>query len=154
MPLRLRTVSALRLLLAAAVVPSAAAAAHAQTLAPYVVVVNHANPVGTLSREDVARLFLRKQPVWPTGKQVMPVDYRDESALRRAFASGVLKKDIPALKGYWQQMIFTGRGVPPVDKSKESDVLAYVAENPSAIGYVSTAAATSRQGVKVVLVFQ
>jgi ABC-type phosphate transport system substrate-binding protein len=48
---------------------------------------------------------------------------------------------------YWQQMIVSGRGVPPA-KTSDQDVLAYVKANPGAIGYVGADAPTEE--VKVI----
>ena len=50
-----------------------------------------------------------------------------------------------------EKAIFTGRGFPPVEKSSDAEVAAFVAGNASAIGYVSSAA-TLPNGVKVVKV--
>ena len=63
----------------------------------------------------------------------------------------MLHKSVSAVKSYWQQQIFSGRGVPPTERSTDSEVLAYVRSNPNAIGYVSSAAALGGS-VKVVTV--
>ena len=119
--------------LAAAVAGTRAAAAQADG---YVVVVNAANPVASMSRADVARLFLRKMRKWEHGATAEPVDQRDETPVRRAFSTQVVGKDIATVKGYWQQQVFTGKGVPPLVKSSDADVIAFVAANPGGIGYV------------------
>jgi len=54
------------------------------------------------------------------------------------------------LDTYWQQQIFSGKDVPPSNKSSDDDVIAFVKSNPGAIGYVSGSAAVA--GVKVVAV--
>ena len=45
-----------------------------------------------------------------------------------------------AVRNYWQQRIFTGRGVPPPELASEEAVIKYVTDHPNAIGYVSGAA--------------
>jgi ABC-type phosphate transport system substrate-binding protein len=52
----------------------------------------------------------------------------------------VLGRDVQAVKGYWQQAIFAGKNFPPLEKSNDAEVMAFVAANPNAIGYVSPAA--------------
>jgi ABC-type phosphate transport system substrate-binding protein len=108
----------------------------AQT-APFHVVVHASNPVSALTRADLARIFLKKTSVWSDGKTVLPVDLGPESATRRGFSRRVLERDVASVKTYWQQMIFSGRAVPPPEKISEVDVLGFVRANSGAIGYVS-----------------
>jgi ABC-type phosphate transport system substrate-binding protein len=77
---------------------------------------------------------------------VKPVDQAKSSAVRDAFSREILGKSVAAVEQYWTQAIFSGRAVPPVEKHSDADVLAYVRENPGAIGYVSASA--PRDGVK------
>ena len=114
------------------------------------VIVNAANPVSTLSKGEASRMFLKRTLSWKHGGQVAPVDLGQNAGARQSFSLTVLGKDVPTVKGYWQQLIFTGRGVPPIEKSTEAEVVAFVAANPNAIGYVSPAAAAAAKGVKVV----
>ena len=132
----------------------AAGILRAQSEESYRVIVNAANPVSTLSRGDASRLFLKRTLSWKHGGQVVPVDLGQDFQARQAFSVAVLGKDVPTVKGYWQQLIFTGRGVPPVEKSSEAEVVAFVAANRNAIGYVSpaAAAAAAAKGVKVVTI--
>jgi ABC-type phosphate transport system substrate-binding protein len=55
-----------------------------------------------------------------------------------------------AIDQYWTQSVFSGRAVPPPEKRSDADVVAFVRENPGAIGYVSQGA--SIDGVKRVTV--
>lgn len=114
----------------------AEAALHAQSAA-FRVVVHSANPSSSLARADLARLFLKKTSAWPDGRAAAPVDLGENAPARRAFSKTVLERDVSAVRAYWQQQIFSGRGVPPVEKGSDADVLAYVRANPGAVGYVS-----------------
>ena len=49
---------------------------------------------------------------------------------------------------YWQKMIFSGREVPPPEKTSSAEVVAYVRANRGAIGYVAADAALGA-GVRV-----
>lgn len=126
---------------------TAVARAHAEP--PFVVIVNASNPVSALERADASRLFLRRTLAWKHGGKVMPIDLGEGSATRKAFSQAVLGKDVATVKGYWQQLIFTGKSVPPIETPSEAEVVAYVAANPAAIGYVSPATPVSAR-VKVV----
>ena len=115
----------------------------------YRVIVNAQNPVAQLKRDDLSRLFLKKVVTWKTGAEVQPVDQAQDSPVRRSFTKDVHKKDVEQVKGYWQQLIFTGQGAPPIEKGSDDEVVAFVAKTPAAIGYVSSTAALG-SGVKTV----
>jgi len=128
---------------------SAAALARDKPPAAFQVVVNAANTVASIANEDVAKIFLKRTDSWPSGGIVQPVDLREDSDVRREFSKQVLGKDVASVKGYWQERIFTGRGVPPIEKASEAEALAFIAANKDAIGYVS-ADAHLPAGVKAV----
>ncbi len=128
----------------------AASAAGAQE-GEFKLVVNGSNSVSSLTQDEATQYFLRKKIAWPGGQAVLPVDQNDESSARRAFSKAVLKKDVAAVKSYWQTQIFSGRGVPPPEKPSDAAVLAFVEAKPGAIGYVSAGAPIGR-GVKEVKV--
>lgn len=115
------------------------------------IVVNAANPETSISHDEVAHLFLKKVTAWKSGKPVAPVDQSEGSAVRAAFSRQLLGKDIAAVKAYWQQAIFTGRGSPPPQKASDDEVLAFVAANPNAVGYVSAGTALPA-GVKAIAI--
>ncbi len=108
----------------------------------YQVIVHSSNPASSLPREQIARYFLKKATAWPSGKPVVAVDQLKESAAREAFSPDVLKKPVAAVTAYWQQQIFSGRAVPPVEKASDAAVLAFVESNEGAIGYLSANADT------------
>jgi ABC-type phosphate transport system substrate-binding protein len=106
----------------------------------YRVIVNAANPTSTLSKDDLARVYLKKMSSWKHGQSVTVVDLGPKSAIRADFSMEVLGRDVPTMKNYWQQSLFSGRGVPPIEQPSEAQVVAFVAANPGAIGYVSSSA--------------
>ena len=127
----------------------AGGAARAQDSHPYQVIVNAANPATELARTDVSRWFLKQSTKWPDGKVVVPLDQSARSEVRAAFSQGIHKLPLQAIESYWQKQIFSGRTVPPFVKVGDADVMAWVAANSAAIGYVS-GSATLIPGVKAV----
>ncbi len=103
------------------------------------VVVHPDNPAASLGRAQVSQLLLKKQLRWPDGTPVQPVEPSSE-ALRREVAESVHQKSLNAVKAYWNQQIFSGRDVPPLERLGDAEVLAYVRANRGAIGYVSAGA--------------
>jgi ABC-type phosphate transport system substrate-binding protein len=115
----------------------------------FAVIVNVANPISTLSKDEVAKLFLKKTVSWKSGQSASPVELPPTAKVRESFARVVLNKSVAQVRTYWQQQIFSGRDVPPPEKMTEDEVIAFVRANPNAIGYVSRTTNVGR-GVKVV----
>lgn len=140
-------------LVALAFVPAAPSGLRAQnaTSPTYKLIVNASNPVSSLSREEASRLFLKKVTMWKNAKPVVIVDQKTSSAVRETFTKEIHGRQVSSVTSYWQQMIFSGRAVPPAEKSSDADVATYVAANETAIGYV-TSEADLPAGVKVVVV--
>lgn len=113
------------------------------------VVVHPDNPASELGRGQVSQLLLKKVLRWPDGTPAMPVEPASER-LRRRVAEAVHQRSLNAIRSYWNQQIFSGRDVPPLEKAGDAEVVAYVRANPGAIGYVSPTADVT--GVKVVAV--
>lgn len=102
-------------------------------------IVNAANPVERLPRRTVEQFFIPKRLArWPDGNPVEPVDLPNNSDVRQAFSLAVLQKTVNRVHRYWQGRIFSGRGVPPPQRSGSEEVLQFVKARPSAIGYVAS----------------
>jgi len=109
----------------------------------YAVIVNEANSVSTLSAEEVSKIFFKKTHRWTSGLDVVPVDLPESAPAREAFSAAVHGKSVGAVRAFWQQQIFSGRAVPPVERPSDEQVVAFVRATPGAIGYVSAGAPLS-----------
>jgi len=116
--------------------------------ASYKLIVNNSVKVEALSKKTASDLFLKKNTRWENGAPVVPVDQLDSSAVRDGFSRGVLGKAPAAVKSYWNQQIFSGRSIPPVEMKSDAEVISFVRSTPGAVGYISESA--SPQGVRVV----
>jgi ABC-type phosphate transport system substrate-binding protein len=114
------------------------------------VIVNAKNPATKVSKQFVADAFLKKRTRWGNDSAIQPVDLGQKSSVRARFTRSLLDRDVSAVRRYWAQLVFSGRGVPPPEVSDEDAVIAYVAKNPGAIGYVS--ASSTLNGVKAVAI--
>jgi ABC-type phosphate transport system substrate-binding protein len=133
---------------ARALLASLALAAASPALAEeFKVVVHPDNPAGALDRTQLSRLFLKKVLRWPDGTAALPVE-PTQPRLRSEFAQRVHGRSANAIKAYWNQLIFSGRDVPPLERPGDAEVVAYVRLNRGAVGYVSAGAPT--EGVKTV----
>jgi ABC-type phosphate transport system substrate-binding protein len=125
--------------------------AHAATPPPpYQVIVDRKSDLTAVDRRFLADAFLKKVTTWPDGRTIHVADLPSTSATRRRFTAEVLRRSVEAVKGYWQQRIFSGRDVPPPELDTDEDMKSYVLKHDGAVGYVSGEA--NIDGVKVVSV--
>ncbi|OCX93184.1 MAG: phosphate ABC transporter substrate-binding protein [Pseudomonas sp. CO183] len=86
------------------------------------------------SQSDVANIFLGKD------KSMKGVDQAGWTPAKEAFYAGVTSKNESQLKSYWSGLIFTGKGQPLPTVADDAAVVAKVAAEADAIGYVDSAA--------------
>ncbi|HEY0715669.1 MAG TPA: hypothetical protein VGF45_23505 [Polyangia bacterium] len=118
--------------------PAAARAQPVPAPAPvFLIVVHGDHPEESIDGRFLGRVFLKKSTTWPDGSPVRPVDQRMDSRVRQRFSEQVLQRSVIAVRNYWQQLIFTGRAVPPPELDSDEAVIRYVLRYRGAVGYVS-----------------
>ncbi|MDX1808961.1 MAG: hypothetical protein R3331_05440 [Sulfurospirillaceae bacterium] len=105
--------------------------------AEVVTVISAKNPVTTLSKNQVADIFLGKANHFPNGNQAMPIDQNEGSTVREEFYLKFAGKSPSQIKAYWSKIIFTGRGQPPPEVTNGLEVKKFIAKHPNAIGYIN-----------------
>jgi hypothetical protein len=111
--------------------------ADAQPNQSFVVIVNAASPLQSMTREQVSNVFLKKPIALPGGMRAMPVDLDGRNRIRSEFSQSIHRKSMVAVGNYWKQQIFAGKEVPPPAMASENDIVTFVRGSPDAIGYVS-----------------
>ena len=114
--------------------------ARADSSTAYRLIVHPSNPTREVDRNFVGQAFLKKVIHWPTGVPIQPIDLDQRSPVRRRWSDEVLNRSVEAVKSYWQQMIFSGRSLPPPEVTTDEQVIDFVLHRAGAIGYVSAAA--------------
>ena len=102
----------------------------------FVVIVNTANPVRTLSLIELRRLFLKQTRMWPHADAVVPLDWDATSPVRESFSRQVLARTVREMGDYWVQQGVTQGLVPPSTQRSARAVLRFVASVPGAIAYL------------------
>ena len=117
------------------------AAAHSTSAADgFVVIVNRSVAGTQVHRRDLAALFLKKSSRWGDRSSALPVDQSATSPVRQAFSEAVLEMPVGAVLQYWQKQMFgLAPAHPPAVKPSDAEVIAFVAANSGAVGYVSSA---------------
>ena len=101
------------------------------------IVVNSSNPVSSLTKARLSQLFLKEIRECDHGQSVIPVQLGHDSSVRASFSEFIHGRDLAAIQSYWSRMVFSGRALPPSEKTNDQEILAFVRANPGAVGYVS-----------------
>lgn len=128
-----------RTLLALVLAASAVSSAQAEL----VVIVNPKSPTASMTADQVANVYLGKDPSFA------PVDLPEAAQARADFYKKVAGKDSAQVKALWARLVFTGKMQPPKEVASASDALKFVAGNDKGIAYVEKSAVDS--SVKAVL---
>lgn len=105
-----------------------------------VVVVVHPSNTAALDAKSVQRIFLGKEKKFSDGSESIPINQANGAANRESFDTKVLGRSSTQISAYWSKLVFTGKGIPPKEVADDAAVIEIVAGNPSAIGYVDSAA--------------
>jgi ABC-type phosphate transport system substrate-binding protein len=119
--------------------------------ADFKVIVHAARPETRVPRAFLADAFLKNVTRWSDDETIRPIDQRPSSAVRRRFSEVVLRRSVAAVKTYWQQRIFSGRGVPPPELDTDEAVVRWVEDHPGAVGYITGTASAGRARVVAVV---
>lgn len=101
-----------------------------------VAVVSAKSPVTTLSKNQLADIFLGKTTRVPDGSQAVPIDQAEGVRARDEFYIEFTGKSAAQLKAHWSKIIFTSRGQPPKAVMNSIETKKLLAQNPNAIGYI------------------
>ena len=121
-------------------------------LADIYVVVNKENTIELLDKKEVVDLYMGRTAFFKTGSRVLAVDVALGSRIRSDFYRELIHKSVAEVQAYWARLLFTGRATPPFQIETDAEVIEFVKDNASAIGYVSESALDD--GVKVVYVIR
>ena len=117
-----------------------------------VVVVSADSPISSLSKNQVAKIFLGKSRRFPDGSKAVPLNQSEGNLGRDAFYQLVTNKSPAQIKAHWSKLIFTGRGHPPKEATDNNAVKQLLANNRVNISYIDRGAVDN--SVKVVAIKQ
>jgi len=104
--------------------------------AGFVVIVNKANPVKTMTVVELRRIFMKQTRMWPHADSIVPVDWDATSPHREAFSRQVLARSVREMGDYWVQQSVTQGLAPPSTQRSARALLRFIASVSGAIGYV------------------
>ena len=107
-----------------------------------VVVIVHPSNSSAINAKNVQRIFLGKEKKFANGSAVTPINQASGAAVRGEFDTSVLGRSSTQVSAYWSKLVFTGKGIPPKEVADDAAVVAAVAADATAIGYVDSSAVT------------
>lgn len=97
------------------------------------VILHPSVPITKLSKEEVARIFMKKSKTLPNGYEVIPVSQASRAEINEHFFAAITRQDRMQRDAYWARLLFTGKGRPPEDLK---NVKERVASDRRYIGYI------------------
>jgi len=102
------------------------------------VIANGNNELGSLTRKQIADIYMGRITSLPNGSIPLPLDYQGDSEVRTRFYKSITGKNMAQINAYWARLSFTGQGNPPRRLSDKATILQVVKKNQGALGYVDT----------------
>jgi ABC-type phosphate transport system substrate-binding protein len=101
------------------------------------IVVNKSNTIGSLSREEVRRIFMGEKSSWPGGKRIIVLMLAPDQEERAFILREVYRMNESDYTKYFLQAAFAGRvEEAPKELPSAIQMKARLAANPAAIGYL------------------
>lgn len=111
------------------------------------VIVNPGTKIEAVDRDFLRDAYLGKATEWGDGETIHPLDLASRFPARDKFTEHVIRKSPAQLRTYWNQQIFSGKGVPPPEADAIADAIEYVVSTPGAVGYLPADADPGRAKV-------
>lgn len=115
--------------------------------AEHVIVVSAKSNVASLTKDQIADIYLGNSKEFPGGGQALPLLVVSGS-VRSEFFDKVLGKNEAQAKAVWSRLVFSGKGNAPREVGDSAEILKLIAANPNCIGTMEKSAVNS--SVKVV----
>ena len=107
-----------------------------------VIVVSSKSSVSSMTKEQVADIYLGNTKELPGGGQAAPL-LPTSGSVRSEFFDKVLGKNEAQAKAIWSRLVFSGKGSAPRDVADSAETLKMIAANPNSIGVIEKSAVNS-----------
>lgn len=100
----------------------------------FIIIVNKNNPVSSMSKTELKRIYKKKQQVWDDGGLISPVDLSGK--ILSVFYKRIFNYSKTEIETYWIRQVFTRSLKPPIHQTSPEAVKRFVSSNKDAIGYI------------------
>jgi len=116
------------------------------------VVVNANSPILSMTKTQIADLYLGRTRTFPNGDVALIFDHQDRNPLRERFFLALTGLPQQRIDAYWARLTFSGRVLPPRSLTDENAMLEALRKSSAAIGYIRSPHA--HDNVRVILVLK
>jgi ABC-type phosphate transport system substrate-binding protein len=113
--------------------------------AQVIVIANPSVKASGVSKDDLRDVFTGNATSLKDGSKVVPILLKDGVA-NEEFLKAYIGKGDTAFRAGWRSLVFSGQASMPKSVDDDAGVVAFVAHNPGAIGYIDKA--SPHEGVK------
>ena len=92
--------------------------------------------VSELSQQEVIQIFRNGRSLWPNREKVLIVLPSNNSRLATDVAAKLYGSTVSGMQKFWLALVFQGRANPPVFLQTAEEIIAFVKNNPGAIGVI------------------
>jgi hypothetical protein len=116
------------------------------------IIINSENTEAAFDKLAIKDIYLGQTLFWDDGSNIFVADYLASNELRKNFSKTIL--GVPPNKVYlnWIRISLSGKGAPPKIFHSEDEVIRFVEENPSAIGYLDKSLPAGNKAIKIVTI--
>jgi ABC-type phosphate transport system substrate-binding protein len=104
-----------------------------------IAVIVHRERTVSLTRDQLAQIYMKTRRHWAGGDAILPVNREPESRIREEFTRAIFRETPEQLRIYWNRQYFLAV-LPPATVASDRAMLAFVATEKRAIGYVRASA--------------
>jgi len=106
-----------------------------------VFIVNPAGADAAISADDAKAVLLGNKTKWDGGG-LIKLAVLTQGEAHEKIMHDFAQRSADQFDKYWKKLVFSGKGMMPVQAASDAEIVAYVAKTPGAIGYVSAASVT------------
>jgi ABC-type phosphate transport system substrate-binding protein len=110
------------------------------------VIANNSVKSSSVSKADLKEVFTGGASSFKDGSHVTPILLKSGPVSDEFLAAYIGKADA-AFRASWRSLVFSGQATMPKSLDSDAAIVAYVAQTPGAVGYISKS--SPHEGVKV-----
>lgn len=103
------------------------------------VVVHKDNPIDSLTRKQVADIYMGRGTELRKHPDLLVLDYQGDSKLRERFYWALTGKSLAQINAYWARLSFSGQANAPHRLVDQAAVLQSLKRNADTLGFVDAA---------------
>lgn len=101
-----------------------------------VIAVNKISPRTSISVREIKSIFTGVQSKWEDGEEILVIDYKRDSRIKKIFCEKVLKISQIQLYKKWIRASLLGKSTQVVLVDEQNDVIKHLIRYPTSVGYL------------------